>query len=565
MLVLGIHSGWQDAGAALFDEYRPLAEVPLSRVTGVAHDGGRLPVEAIAECLEIAGVTRRDIGGVAFSHGLFPSRYYTLPLTRRLGRRLRTIIGRVKHTNLAEECLRHGREAAEAMIDTETLLGELGLGRHIPVRFCSQHTAHGLLPLFQTDWPEALLFTADAGGDGVAYDARILRYGRLASFFGESDTAGRGDSGHGDSLGRLVALAVDGLGLPDMDALIALSAYGDPMLAQALLAHIHVDEEGRIRTDFTNDGGAARWLRGLAEGHPPAVVAASLQKMLEDVFGDAIGRLMERHGLRNLVLGGGLLGNPRLLHRLIDRLDPDGVAVHPAAGDLSLALGAALHFLLARDGMEEWLRRRRVFADLPSGRDYGVDIDPVLGNAGCRLVSQDSVQAAAALLNAGKIVALYGRQAFGLREHAERAVFFTASEAGMAGAVNAQLDRPEMMPPVLYLQHQRVSDLLETPFSAAAPARIAGPLAKIWRGRLPAAMAPDFLCLPHAVDPDREPLLSAMLDVYAGLSGLPALAGLPMQIGSGAPLDTPADALRLLQEGRVDYIATEQAVWERGE
>ena len=44
MLVLGIHSGWQDAGAALFDEYRPLAEVPLSRVTGVAHDGGRLPV-----------------------------------------------------------------------------------------------------------------------------------------------------------------------------------------------------------------------------------------------------------------------------------------------------------------------------------------------------------------------------------------------------------------------------------------------------------------------------------------------------------------------------------------
>lgn len=562
MLVLGIHSGWQDAGAALFDEYRPLAEVPLSRVTGVAHDGGRLPVEAIAECLEIAGVTRRDIGGVAFSHGLFPSRYYTLPLTRRLGRRLRTIIGRVKHTNLAEECLRHGREAAEAMIDTETLLGELGLGRHLPVRFYSRHTAYGLLPLFQTDWQEALLFTADAGGDAVACDARILRYGRLASFFGEDDAAPKDG---GEPIGRLIALAIEGLGLPDMAALVALSAYGEPMLAQALLAHIHIDGEGRIRTDFEKEGGAAKWLRRLAEGHSPAVVAASLQKMLEDVFGEAIGRLMERHGLRNLVLGGGLFANPRLLHSLIERLNPDGFAVHPDAGDLSLPLGGVLHFLQARDGMEEWLRQRRPFPDPPSGRDYGADIDPVLGNAGCRLVSQDAVQAAAALLNAGKVVALYGRQAFGLRDHAERSVLFTAGEAGMAGAVNAQLDRPEMMPPVLYLQRQRASDLLETPFSAAAPARIAEPLAKIWRGRLPAAMAPDFLCLPHAADPDQEPLLAAILDAYAELSGLPAIMGLPLQIGAGVPIDTPADALRLLQEGRVDYIATEQAVWERGE
>lgn len=567
MLVLGIHSGWQDAGAALFDDYRPLAAVPLSRITGIAHDGGRLPAEAIAECLDIAGVDRSAIGGVALSHGLFPSRYFTgLPLPRRFGRRLRAMIGRDTPTDLAAECLRSGRNAAEAMLDTAMLLGDLGLNRHIPVRFFSQHMAHGLLPLFQTDWPEALLFTADAGGDGTAYDARLLRYGRLAGFFGESDGTARDHKGaRTDSLGRLIALAVDGLGLPDADALFALAAYGEPMLAQALLAHIEVDGEGRIRADFERDGGAAKWLRGLAEGHPPAAVAASLQKMLEDVLGASIERLMQRHGLRNLVLGGGLFANPRLLHRLIERLDPDGLAVHPAAGDVGLALGGALHFLLLRDGLEQWLRHRRVFTDIPSGRDYGVDIDPVLGNAGCRLVSQDAVRAAAALLHAGKTVALYGRQAFGLRHCAERAVLFAGNEAGTVSEINARLDRPEVMPPMLYLQRQRASDLLETPFSAASPALIAAPLAKGWRARLPAAVAPDFLCLPHAVDADRDPLLSAVLQAYASLSDLPALLGLPMQVGNSGLLDTPADALRLLQEERVDYIATEQAVWERGE
>ena len=76
MLILGINSGSHDACACLFDEYRMLAAVPLERVTRKKGDGGRIPVEAIDECLAIAGRKRAEIGAVAMARGMFPTRLY---------------------------------------------------------------------------------------------------------------------------------------------------------------------------------------------------------------------------------------------------------------------------------------------------------------------------------------------------------------------------------------------------------------------------------------------------------------------------------------------------------
>lgn len=560
MLILGIHSGWQDAGAAVFDGYRPLAAMPLSRLTGVARDGGRVPVEAVAECLAIAGASHTDVAAVAFSHGIFPGRYFTgLPLRQRMRRGLSALFGRDAPASLAEQAALAKRDAA-TLIDAAALLGDLGLNRNLPVHFYARHAALSLLPLFQARWEDALLFTAEAGGGEAAYEARLLKYGRLAGIGGGAALA-RPDG----NLGQLVALAVDGLGLADAAALFALAPYGEPMLAQALLSHVDVDGEGGIHTDFSSDGGAESWLRRLAEGHAPAVVAASLFKMVEDSIALALERMMQRHGVTHLALGGELLADPRLLHHLGQRLAPRGLLVCPAPGDSGLPLGGVLDFLLARDGPDAWLGQRQPFPAFVSGRDYGADIDPVLGNAGCRLVSQDSVRAAAALLQAGKCIALYGRQSFGLQGGPERGILFAGDRAGMAGEINRRLDRPIFLPPVLHARRADAAQFFDTapvilPDGTALPA----PLAIAWRARLPAALTPDFLCEFHPVDDAAEPLAAALLADYARLSQKPALLGLPLQLGGEAAMDAPKEAVRLLRDNRVDYVVTENAVWERG-
>ena len=76
MLILGINSGSHDACACLFEDYRMLAAVPQERVTRKKGDGGRIPVEAIDECLAIAGRKRAEIGAVAMARGMFPTRLF---------------------------------------------------------------------------------------------------------------------------------------------------------------------------------------------------------------------------------------------------------------------------------------------------------------------------------------------------------------------------------------------------------------------------------------------------------------------------------------------------------
>jgi carbamoyltransferase len=185
------------------------------------------------------------------------------------------------------------------------------------------------------------------------------------------------------------------------------------------------------------------------------------------------------------------------------------------------------------------------------------------------MVSQEPWPAAAALLNIGRSVAFYGRQAFGARGVPARLVLFSGAAAGMASEVCQRLNRPEATMPLVLTPRRQAAEVFRPPYADRLPdslaQAVAAPLAARWRARLPAAMAPDFLCRPYPVDPDLEPQFSDLLEAYAAQSGLPALLGLPIQVGRSAPLDAPADALRLLAENRVDYIVTEHAVWERGE
>ncbi|WP_341915880.1 hypothetical protein [Ferrovibrio terrae] len=557
MLVLGVHSGWQDAGAAVFDDYQLLAAVPQARLSGVAHDGGRLPVEAIAECLDIAQVRASDIGGLALSQGLFPGRHFrALSLPRRVGRGLRSLLGRDTPISLLDEARKHHRAGSrtgpESLLDLGMLAGDLGLNRHIPVRVYDRHTAHALLALTAAPWADdTLVYTADSSGSPVA---RVLKFGRLATL--DADDAGAAEM---DSPGRLVDLAVDGLGLPDAAAFFALGQHGEPMFAEAFKAHVTVDIQGRIVTDFSNEGGAARWLRRLAEGQPPVLLASSLRKLLVDRFAEAITILLERHGLRRVALGGSLLADAGLLLQLQHTLGESiALAVHAAADDTALPIGGALSWLQQQDGLDTFLRQRRPLQAAAWGRDYAADIDPVLANAGCRMVSRDPLRAAAALLNAGKLIACAGGRGIGASGGASRLVLFAGKEAGVIAAANARLDRPAFMAPTLYAPRAALADLLP---GWRDPA-IAASLAERWAPQLPAAAQHPLRA--EAVDAETQPLLHDLLEAYKALSWLPGLLGLPMQIGAEPALDSPSDMLRLLQDGRVDYIVTDSAVWESG-
>ena len=570
MLILGIHSGYHDACAVLFDDYRMVSAVALERLTRRKIDGGRVPTEAIAECLRIAGADLADIGAVALSRGAFPSRYYRhFPMPRLVENRIRELIGKEKHKSMERECVRYRRTDSAAMFDAAGFLGDLGCRADLPVTFYNHHASHALATLFHTDWNDALLYTADGGGDNVQYSHRVLRNGRLDTLYGGDD--GLLSPMKIDSLGLAYGYATQALGYrinKHEGKLTGLAALGEPLIAAALAARFHIDDEGRISSDFASYPEMRRWIFAWAEGQAREVVAASVQKVLEDFVLDAVRLLLQRHGLRKLGLSGGVFANVKLNQRLAEELPIDEIFIYPAMSDQGLAAGGVLQHLLERDGLETWLSRRYRLDTLYYGHDFGNDIDTVMARAGAKEVSRDPVRHAAELIHAGKVVAIYTKgMEYGPRALGARTIMGAPIRSEINQTLNDRLDRSEFMPfaPVVRdVDATRVFKLPPQSLYAARFMTITCQVQNEWRARIPAVVHVDGTARPQVIRRAENPLYYDILSAYAELSGVPVLINTSFNVHEEPIINTPAECLRALTEGRIDYVVSEAAVWEAG-
>jgi carbamoyltransferase len=206
--------------------------------------------------------------------------------------------------------------------------------------------------------------------------------------------------------------------------LTGLAAFGQPVLAAEIGRHFTVDESGLINSDFASDRAMRTELHALAEGREPADVAASIQAVLEERVLASVQRLLREHRVRHLALAGGVLSNVRLNRLLCEGTDVEEIFIFPGMGDEGLVVGGALEFLLERDGLPLWLKRRRRLSDVYWGRSHDDVIDSVLdGDARVAKLIGDPIETTVTLLGQGEAGAIYdGRMEFGPRALGARSI-----------------------------------------------------------------------------------------------------------------------------------------------
>ena len=570
MLLLGLHSGYHDACAALYDEYRLVAAVALERLTRRKIDGGRVPVECIDECLAVAGATRADIGGLALSRGAFPARFYRhLPAGRALEARLRRLVGREKHKSMERECVRYRRVDSAAMFHAEDFLAWLGLRPGTPTIFYNHHEAHALPCLFHTDWDEALLYTADGGGDNVQYSHRVFKDGRL-------DTLDGGDEGlvrplRIDSLGLAYGFATQALGFRinrHEGKTTGLAALGEPTLYEPIAAHFSVDEAGRVASDFADYGAMQRFLFDLFKGRKREDVACSIQRVLETFVIEAVRRLLAKTGVRRLGLAGGVFANVRLNQRLAEELPVDEVFVYPPMSDQGLAGGGVLKYLLERDGLETWLARRYRLETLYLGRDYDGAVDAAfLADPGLGRVSDRPVADGVEAMAAGKCVALYAKgQEYGPRALGARSIMASPADAGINDSLNKRLERSEFMPFAPVVTEEDADAVFHLGSVKAYAARFMTITCRVrdeWRARIPAVIHVDGTARPQVIRRAWHPTYYDFVAAFKARTGLPVLINTSFNVHEEPIIDTPAQCARALRDGRVDLVATERGLYAR--
>jgi carbamoyltransferase len=568
VLILGVHSGYHDACAALYDGYRLVAAVAQERMTRRKVDGGRVPTEAIDECLAIAGASRKDVGALVLGRGAFPARFYDhLPLNRAVEAKLRRLVGKEKHKSMERECVRYARADSEAMFRGGDFLAALDLPARIPVRFFNHHEAHALPTLFHTDWDGALLYTADGGGDNVQYSHRVFRDGKIETLFGGDEELAR--PMRVDSVGLAYGYATQALGFRinrHEGKTTGLAALGQPVFYDRIAAHFKADAAGTITSDFADNAAMRDFLMSLFKGAKREDVASSIQRFLEEFVIEAVRRLLAKSGVRKLGLAGGVFANVRLNQRLAEELPVDEVFVYPAMSDQGLAAGGVLKFLLERDGLETWLANRYRLETLYYGRDYRSAIDTVLGgDPAVRRLPGAPVETAAELVAKGGIVAIYTKgMEYGPRALGARTILANPADPTINDVLNKRLERSEFMPFAPVVAEEDADTVFKLGRAKTYAARFMTITAHVqpgWKSRIPAVVHVDDTARPQVIRRAGNPLYYDILKAFERRTGLPILINTSFNVHEEPIINRPEECLRALRDRRIDYVVTEEAVY----
>ena len=569
MRILGFHACGHDASAAAFDDYRLIAAVAEERLTRVKGWGNGIPWLAIDEVLGIAGWTRRDVDVIALGCGTFPTRYLRFSLPRDLYYTMERWRGR-EHAkrDIVTVAYRRGIGDPAALFRFDAFIEDNSFRPDVKIQFINHHEAHALSALFHTDWHDALIYTSDGIGDNISYSVRSLANGALACHVGDSmNLTKRPD---GNSIATAYAQATIACGFRAFrheGKLTGLSARGQPLLAPELAKHFRAGASGLVETDFKDWHGLEDGVSNILRGHDRETIAASIQKVTEDVIGEVVRYWLTRTGARRLGLAGGLFANVRLNRLLAETLPLDELFVFPAMGDDGIAVGNALAFLLQRDGLATWLKERRRLDDVYLGRDYDGGIDDCLGAAaGVRRIPGEPAATAAELIGAAKVGAIYcGRMEYGPRALGNRSILASPHDHAINDDLNKRLDRSEFMPFAPYVLEEdagRVFEITDTNRYAARFMTITCAVKPQWRERIPAVVHIDGTARPQIVREATNPLFAGILRRFRDATGLPVLVNTSFNVHEEPIVNRPDECLKALLDGRVDFVVTQQAVYK---
>ena len=589
MRILGLSAFYHDSAAALVDGGRIVAAAQEERFTRRKHDAG-YPANAVAWCLDEAGMTPADVDRVAF---------YDKPFLK-FERLLETYVA------VAPRGFRSFRLAAPIWIKEKLFQKDL-LRRKL----------RALDP--DVDWPARLLFTehhqshaASAFYPSPFRDAAVLTMDGVGEWATTSAAIGRGadlqvirEIHFPHSLGLLYSAFTCYLGFKVNSGeykVMGLAPYGEPTHVSTILDHlIDLKPDGTFRLDLdyfdyctglTMTNGRFDALFGGPPREPEAPltgrhmdVAASVQAVVEEAVLRLTRSLRAETGIPRLCLAGGVALNCVANGKVLRDGRFDDLWVQPAAGDAGGALGAAL---AASHGL---FGEPRVAGGAPTDAGdamQGALLGPAFGPAAVRAALDDAgaryetlpdealLDAAADALAAGKAVGWFqGRMEFGPRALGNRSILADPRSPAMQRTLNLKVKfRESFRPFAPSVPRADVADWFELdrdspymllvagvqparrlPETEADRARSGLDRLDVPRSEIPAVTHVDGSARVQTVDRETNPRYHALLEAFRSRTGCPVLVNTSFNVRGEPIVCTPADAFRCFMGTDLDCLA----------
>jgi carbamoyltransferase len=551
-----------DAAATLIHNGELVAAAEEERFSRVKHHCG-FPYRAIQYCLDEAGISIGDVSHIAL---------YWKPWV-------------LAHKALqAVWSLRISTDMFRARVDrgiaqvSESYLGMLRYPRLIRSRFgtsdfrfhyLEHHLCHAASAFLVSPFDTAAILTMDGTGEETT---TMLAHGRDTSIKALS----RIKLPH--SLGQFYSAITNFLGF-DMFAgdewkVMGLAAYGEPefydFLSRRVLLpngdgafHVNIrvlDHHLAKHYQFPSEivralGPPRRPDEEITTRHQN--IAASAQRVLEDVVLRLLEELHRQTREQNLCLAGGVAFNSVMNGRIIRESPFKRVFIQPAAGDAGCSLGAA--YLV-----HNVIQKRPRTAQMEHAY-WG----PPFSAAACRealvraglsfetLPEDELVQRVAAKLADGAIVGRFqGRMEFGPRALGNRSFLADPRRTDMRELLNKKVKLREWFRPLAPSMLEEASDrVFGRPHSDPFMVTVMS-VAESERPAIPAVVHVDGTARPQTVSRRTNPRFWQLIREFERITGVPILLNTSFNVQEPI-VCTPEDAIRTFQNSSFDALVLE--------
>jgi carbamoyltransferase len=598
MRILGLSAFYHDSAAALVEDGTVVAAAQEERFTRKKHDSG-FPSHAAAYCLAEAGVGLDQVDHIAF---------YDKPFLK-FERLLETYLA------FAPRGFRSFRMAMpvwlkEKLFQKRLLRQELqGLadghgvdGKELERRllFTEHHQSHAASAFYPSPFEEAAVLTIDGVGEWSTTSVGLGRGHRLEMLK---------EIMFPHSLGLLYSAFTYYTGFKVNSGeykVMGLAPYGEPKYAQTMLEHlIDIKPDGSFRvnqeyfdycTGLTMTNGKFDRLFGGPPRKPDELVrqrdmdlAASVQKVTEEVMLRLTASLAQETGAKNLCLAGGVALNCVANGKILRDGKFERIWIQPAAGDAGGSLGAAL---AAYHLFKDQPRKLNGLRDGMSGAYLGpaFDQDEVerrLRDAGAvfDVVPDEAMIAstADALADSKAVGWFQGRMEFGPRALGARSILGDARSPSMQKMLNLKVKYRESFRPFApSVLRERVADWFELDDDSPYMLLVADVVQdrrrlmnederalfgidklNVVRSEIPAVTHVDYSARIQTVHADTNPRYHALLAAFHERTGCPVLVNTSFNVRGEPIVCTPEDAFHCFMGTEIEVLVAGNCVLDK--
>lgn len=342
MIVLGLSFYYHDSSAALVKDGVLVAAAEEERFSRVKHDSG-FPRLAIDFVLKRAGVTIHDVDFVVF---------YEKPFVKFERMLLTSMATFPRSSAVFRESMQ--RWISDKLWVKSHMTKKLGI-KASKILFAEHHVSHAAASFFTSPFDEAAILTVDGAGEWTTSTMGVGRGTKLEILK---------EIRFPHSLGLLYSAFTAYCGFEVNEGeykLMGMHPYGKPRYVDKIRELIHVADDGSLWHDmkffayhYSPDTTLAKAF-GDHFGKPPrdpkegdksldpyyCDIAASIQKVTEDVVLAMAQSLHRQTGLKKLVMAGGVALNSVANYKVLRQGPFEEIYILPAPGDDGGCVGAA--------------------------------------------------------------------------------------------------------------------------------------------------------------------------------------------------------------------------------